>query len=92
MTQVLVLGLVSTYLWVFASQLHTPGFGWLQHWLRTGWLKPLVSCPWCFGWWASLIGAALLLGFTWWTLAVAVASAAVTGILGAYFTPGISED
>lgn len=89
----LVSGLAALYLWVFASQLHTPLLGWLQRWLRTGWRVPLVSCPWCFGFWASML-IAIVLGAVSGThivvtLASGLAGAAVAGFIGS-LTPGFS--
>lgn len=82
------------YIWVFVSQLTTPGFGWLQKGLRRSFLRPLISCPWCFGAWIS----ALLVIFLQWgewgwviTPTAILASAALVGLMGS-FTPGINDE
>lgn len=91
----LVVGMSTLYVWIFASQLHTPGFRRLQSWLRKGWRRPLVGCPYCFSFWA---GSALTVALQWGRLDViatplsALASAALAGLLGAYFTSGIAEE
>lgn len=93
----LLAGFAALYAWVFLSQLHTPGFGWLQSWAKRGWRAPLVSCPWCFGWWASIvIILALHLSqhrFDWVGTPLAwVAAAALCGMLGSQNTPGPDLD
>lgn len=87
----MIAGLASLYLWVFMSQLHTPGFRWLQHWLRHGPLQPLISCAWCSGWWLSVVIVLLLQAnrLDWVvTPLTMVASAALAGFAGS-LTPGI---
>ena len=89
-------GLASLYVWVFISQLTTPGAAWLQRRLRLSFLRPLLSCPWCFGFWASLIAVLL----TVWSLdawhilltpLAVVASAGLAGFIGS-LTPGIVDE
>lgn len=90
----LIVALAGLFTWVFASQLHTPGFGKIQRWLRRGWRVGLVGCPWCSGWW---LGWVLTLAIQYdrldWitTPAIAVASAGLIGFLGS-MTPGMDEE
>lgn len=89
----LVAGLAALYVWVFLSQLHTPGFGRLQRWARRGWRVPLVGCPWCSGWWLGLVFTILLqLQRLDWiaTPLTALAAAALCGFVGS-LTPGMDE-
>lgn len=82
------------FVWVFMSQLTTPGFAWLQRWLRSGWRRPLISCPWCSGFWLALIFT-LLLQWSYLhpvvTPLTVLASAAIIGFAGG-FTPGIEDE
>lgn len=90
----LIAGFAALYVWVFLSQLHTPGFGWLQSWMRRGWRVPLIGCPWCSGWWLGLIFTVLLqLHHIDWIITplTALGAAAICGFLGA-MTPGMDED
>lgn len=87
-------GLAALYVWVFLSQLHTPGFGRLQKWARNGWRVPLVSCPWCSGFWLSAVFVAVIewgrWSFTTTPFAI-LGAAALCGFLGA-MTPGFDFD
>lgn len=96
MSDVLVVGLFALYVWVWASQLHTPLFGGVQRWLRTGWRFPLVSCAWCSGFWLSALGVSAIhyvYGRLDWVLTPVsiAAAAAVCGFLGS-LTPGIDPE
>lgn len=93
-TSVLVAGGAGLFAWVFASQLTTPGFAWLQKWLRRGWRRPLVSCPWCSGFWLCAIFAiALQWGYLHPVITPlsALAAAAIVGYIGS-LTPGINDE
>lgn len=91
MTDIALAGLVGLYAWVFLTQLHTPGFGWLQKRARRGKITALTGCPYCFGWWAALV---LTLMLQWnhldWVITplTAFAAAGLIGLLGANLTPG----
>lgn len=84
------------YLWVFVSQLTTPGFGRLQKWLRASWRRPLTGCPWCSGFWVSAIlviaQQALTGALSPITTPLAIlASAAIVGYVGS-MTPGVNDE
>lgn len=91
-----LVALVAIYLWALAAFLHTPVIGGVQRWLRRGWRRPLIACPWCFGFWATLLLTLALHGWTGrldWILTplVALAAAAIVGIVGSNFTPGADD-
>lgn len=84
------------YLWVFASQLTTPGFSGFQKWLRKSWRRPLIGCPWCSGFWLSAIfvtSQQALTGTLHWltTPLTILAGAAVIGYVGS-LTPGVNDE
>lgn len=92
--EVIIVGLAALFAWVFMSQLHTPGFGPIQRWLRRGWRVPLIGCPWCSGFWLALIFTLLLQWGRWDLVATPLtilAGAAVCGFLGS-LTPGMDEE
>lgn len=91
---VFIAGLASVYIWVFMSQLHTPGFGRLQRWLRRGPLSNLIACPWCSGWWLSVVIVLLLQlhRLDWLVTPITiVAAAGLAGIVGG-MTPGVDME
>lgn len=94
MSDVLLAGAAAFFLWVLASQLHTPVIRPVQRWLRTGWRRSLVSCPFCFGFWAAVI---LVAALQWGRLdpidtpVSILAATAVCGFLGS-FTAGIEDE
>lgn len=87
-------GAAALYVWVLASQLHTPIIRPIQKWLRTGWRRPMISCPWCSGFW---LGIAFTVALQWhrldWivTPITALAAAAICGYVGS-LTPGIEDE
>lgn len=90
-----LVALVAIYLWALAAFLHTPIIGGAQRWLRRGWRRPLIACPWCFGFWASLALTVALHASTgrldWSSLWVGVAAAALVGLIGSNWTPGADD-
>lgn len=60
MADVAVVALATLFVWVLASQLDTPIIRPVQRWLRSGWRFQLVGCPYCFGFWLSIIFTALV--------------------------------
>lgn len=91
---VFIAGLAAVYVWVFMSQLHTPGFGRLQRWLRRGWRVPVISCSYCSSWWLSVVLVALLqLHRLDWivTPITMIATAGLAGLIGS-MTPGFDWD
>lgn len=92
--EIILIAMASLYLWVLASQLTTPVIAPIQRWLRRGWRRSLVSCPWCAGFWLSLI---FTLAVHWgrydWVVTplTVLASAAVVGLAGS-FTGGILDE
>lgn len=97
LADVLIVAAAALYAWALAAFLHTPVILPLQRWLRRGWLRPLIACPWCFGWWASL--ALMLILHAWtgrldWILTpvAAFAAAAIVGVAGSNWTPGIDDE
>lgn len=91
-----IVGGSGLYAWVFASQLTTPGFGWLQRGLRRSFLRPLLSCPWCTGfWWAAVFVVTIhaLSGTLDWLITplVVLLTAAAIGFVGS-FTDGIVDE
>lgn len=87
---------MALYLWALAAFLHTPVIGGVQRWLRRGWRRPLIACPWCFGFWASLLLALALHGWTGrldWVMTplVVFTAAALVGLVGSNWTPGADD-
>lgn len=87
-----VIGLAVTYVWALAAFLHTPIIRPIQRWLRRSWRWPLISCPWCFGFWAAMALTILVHASTgrlgWSTTPVVVlASASLVGIIGSNWAP-----
>lgn len=91
LVDVLIAGFAALYIWVLASQLHTPLIRPIQKWLRRGWRVPFVGCPWCSGFWLS---AVFVIAIQWGRLDFVLtplsifAAAALCGFVGA-LTPGI---
>lgn len=88
---VLVVGLASFYVWALAAFLHTPVIRPIQRWLRRGWRVALTGCPYCLGFWLSLVGTvAIQWGRLDWVLTplTVLASAALCGYVGS-LTSGI---
>lgn len=84
----------SLYVWVFLSQLHPPLVTPILMAIRCGWLKPLLQCAWCSGFWLSVIFViALQWGRLDWiaTPLAVLTSAALVGLAGS-FTPGLDEE
>lgn len=93
--QALLAAGASLYVWVFISQMTTPGLGWLQKGLRRSFLRPLFSCPWCFSWWACLalvVALQVSTGAVHWlmTPVSTLLAAAMSGFVGS-LTPGIAD-
>lgn len=87
--------LAGLYLWALAAFLHTPVIRPIQRWLRRRWRKPLISCPWCFGFWASVLLVGLLQWGRWdWvhTPLAILAAAALVGVIGGTWTPGFDDE
>lgn len=94
LSDIALIALAGLYLWVFVSQLSTPGFKRLQRAIRLSFMRPLIACPWCSGFWLSLVFTALLhIGRYDWvaTPLTALAGAGLIGLLGS-FTPGIIDE
>lgn len=82
------------YIWMLVSQLNTPGLRTIQRWLRLSWRRPLTSCPYCFGFWASvLVVLAMQFGHLdpILTPLTVLASAALAGFVGS-LTPGMDAE
>lgn len=93
--EAILIGLAALYLWVLASQLHTPVIGGVQRWLRRGWRRPLISCPWCSGFWISAVLVAVVQWMRWdWigTPLTILASATIVGLIGSNWTAGIDDE
>lgn len=91
MFEAVIVAFAAFYVWVFVSQLHTPGFRRIQKWLRRGWRLQLTGCPYCLGWWLSLIFTiAIQWGHLDWVITplTALAAAGICGYIGS-LTPGI---
>lgn len=91
----LIVGLAALYVWVLASQLHTPVIGGVQRWLRRGWRRSLIACPWCSGFWLSMLGVGLIQWGRWgWveTPLAILGAAAVVGLVGSNWTAGIDDE
>lgn len=91
---VLLAAFASLYVWVFVSQLTTPIIAPVQRWLRRGWRRSLVSCPWCTSFWLALLFILLLqMGrYDWVATPLAVlAAAAISAFIGS-MTPGILDE
>lgn len=95
LTDLAAVALAALYLWMLASQLHTPVIRPVQRWLRRGWRRSLVGCPWCFGIYATTALALLVHWGRWdWiaTPLLALAAAALVGLIGSNWTPGIEDE
>lgn len=92
--EALIIGGATFYLWMLAAQLHTPIIYPIQKWLRLSWRRPLIGCPYCFGFWGAV---ALTLLVQWgrldWVMTplTILAAAALSGFVGS-FTPGIDDE
>lgn len=96
LADIFLIAFAGLYLWVLASQLHTPVIRPVQRWLRRGWRRPLLSCPWCSGFWLAVVLALTLHAITGrlhWLLTplVILAAAALIGLVGSMWTPGIED-
>ena len=85
---VVVAGLAGFWCW---TVLNDPDglFKRLNRWAKkTYYGNKWISCPWCSGAWFAILAAVALREpeEAWYrTLAIAIAAAAVTGMLGSYF-------
>jgi len=93
---VLLIAFAVLYAWALAAFLHTPVIRPVQRWLRRGWRRALVGCPWCFGFWVSLVFTIALHAtqhrLDWVATPLTVLAAAALAALAGSFTQGIEDE
>lgn len=76
------------------DDLTAPFRGWVVGWSENGdherqWAFALLSCPWCVGWWVSLLAALGWYASPHWAILVALpfALSAVVGLCARWLDP-----
>lgn len=94
LSDALIAGSAALFCWVLLSQLHPPVIGGVLEAIRRSWIRPLLACSWCSGFWLSVILVPLAQWGRWdWILTplAILAAAALAGFVGS-LTPGMEVD
>lgn len=94
---IVLVSMAGLYVWALAAFLHTPLIRPLQAWLRRRWRRPLIACPWCSGFWLSLVmtlvlHASLSILSPVGTPFSILAAAGIIGLIGSNWTQGAADE